>query len=134
MSHPKGEKYKVTWGGTDIPGLLNIDKSQNTDEVETTDFDSGNDKEFVPGDSDYTVSIEFQFDPSDSDQSSFIDDCEGRVTDTLTVEPKSPTSGDRDWSADAFATSISDTYAKAEIIAFTVDFRVTGSPTISVTP
>lgn len=133
MAHPKGERYKATWGGVDIPGLLNVDRSQNTDTVETTDFDSGNDKEFVPGDNDYTVSFEFQFDVGNTAQQNALTDWEGQVTDALTVEPKTPQTGDRTWSAQAFATSVSDTYAKAEIVAFTVDFQVTGSPTVTYT-
>lgn len=132
MAEPaKGKRYKMTWGATDIPGLLNFGSQINRGETETTDFDSGDWKEFVAADADGNFSLELQFEPGDPDQEGMIADWESGVSDTITIEPVTPQTGDRTLSADAFSTSVSDTYAKEDVIAFTVDFRMKGDPTFS---
>lgn len=135
MADPKkGVHYEVTWDGTAIPGLLNFSRTRNRGEVETTDFDSGDDKEFIPGESDQTFSLEFQHEPGDTDQEAAMADWEDGTQATLLLGPTATAvTGDRTWSAAAFATSISDTYAKEDIVAFTVDFRIDGAATIAIT-
>lgn len=133
MADPvKGEKYKVTWGESDVPGVLNFSRTSNTGEIDTTDFDSGEHKEFVPGDSDHTFSLEFQLEPGDSDQEAALSDWENKEVDTLGFEPVTPAAGMRTWSAEAFATNVSDTYERENTVRFSVTFRVTGAPTITV--
>lgn len=134
MADPKkGKEYKMTWDSADIPGILNFGSQINTGETETSDFDSGKFKEFIPADSDGTFSLELQFEPGDSDQETMISDWESQVVATATIEPVTPASGDRTLSVSAFATNVSDSYQKEDVIAFTVDFRMTGEPTISYT-
>lgn len=133
MAHFKGERYKVTWGGNDVAGLLNFSRDLNIDEIEKTDFDSGSEREYDAGDRDTTVTLSLQMDPADTDLENAITDWETGVKKTLTIEPVSPQSGDRTISATAFATSVGDAYEKGEMTVMDVDFRFDGSVTVSIT-
>lgn len=132
MADPaKGKRYKMTWDSTDIPGLLNFGSSINRGETETSDFDSGDWKEFVAADADGTFTLEMQWEPGDADQETLLSDWEDGTEAVMTIEPVTSQSGDRTVSNSAFATSVSDTYEKEDTIVFAVDFRWTGTPTFS---
>lgn len=134
MEPVKGTKYKTTWGGTDVPGVTTFSRQTNSGEIETSRLDTGKHNRYIPGSMDHTFSLEFQLLPGETDQEAAIADWEDQVVDALSFEPVTPSEGDRTWTADAFATSVSDSYERNAITMFSVDFRITGEPTVSIEP
>lgn len=131
MAHQKGQYYKLTWAGSDVAGITNISDSFSRGEIETTDGDSGDDAEFIPDRGSDTVSVELQYDPSDTGTVSSIADMRSGTVDTLTIEARTATTGDRIYTAQAFATSMGMEFPDGDLVTRTVDFRITGGATIT---
>lgn len=131
MAHVKGQYYKLTWGGSDVAGITNISDSFTRGEIETTDGDSGDDTEFIPDRGSDTVSLELQYDPADATTVAAIADMRSGTVDTLTIEPRTAATGDRIYTAEAFATSMGMEFPDGDVVTRTVDFRITGGATIT---
>lgn len=131
MAHQKGQYYKLTWGGADVAGITNISDSFSRAEIETTDGDSGDATEFIPDRSSDTVSVEIQYDPSDTATVSAIADMRSGTVDTITIEARTSATGDRIYTADGFATSMGMEFPDGDLVTRTIDFRITGGATIT---
>lgn len=131
MAHQKGQYYKLTWSGDDVAGITNISDSFTRAEIETTDGDSGDDTEFLPDRGSDTVSLEIQYDPADATTVAAIADMRSGTVDTLTIEARTPATGDRIYTAQAFATSMGMEFPDGDIVTRTIDFRITGGATIT---
>lgn len=73
MAHTKSRlgKLAVSAAGsayTDVGGVISIDYDEGTEAIDTTDFDSGGNKEAVSGENQSTLSVSFHRDEADSGQ------------------------------------------------------------------
>lgn len=132
MEPVKGTKYKVTWDETDVPGVTTFSRTTNSGEIETSRLSTDKHNTYMPDSMDHSFSLEFQLLPGDTDQESALSDWEDQAVGTLGFEPVTAEEGDRTWSADAFATSVSDSYERNGVVMVSVEFRITGEPTVSV--
>lgn len=115
-------------------GLRSLSETSQTDSTETSNGDSGTVKEFIPNRSADTISIEVQYDPTDTDAQTIIASLRNKTIDVCEIAPKTPVTGDRTYSADGFATSLGVSYPDGDLVTRTIEIQITGTPTISITP
>lgn len=131
MANLEGQAFTVSWGGTPVGSVTNVSSDTSRDSTETTDFDSGDRKEFIPSRATTTFSIDFNYDNEDTDTQAALQDWEDGVVDTLEIAPGTPSTGDETWSCDGFATAVGREYPDGGLVTRTVDFQMTGEPTIT---
>lgn len=132
MGKAHGQDFEFSFGGNKVGGLRNLSDGSTIDATETTNGDSGEHKEFMPGRSADTISVELVYDPTDTDTQTAIAAMRAKTVDTCMIAPKSPVAGDRTYSAEGFAINLGTAYPDGDLVTRTIEIQVTGEPTITI--
>ena len=103
---------------------LSFDRTLNP--VDSTDNDSGGDKEYLPGDRDSTFGITCRYDPSDAGQLELLTAYNSSAQNVYLRYRPTVGAGLLQWVANALITNISVPSDHETTIDMTVDFQVTG--------
>ena len=130
----QGQEFAVTWKGTQVGRVTNINPNLTRDTKEVTSFDDSDYKRFISSRAEGDVSMDIQYDPTNSNSQSAVADWRSGTTGDLQIDPNTPVSGDETWSATVIPTGFSTTYPDGDLVTRTIQFKIDGQPTITVQP
>lgn len=116
----------ITLGTNDVAGINSITFDPVLDQLDTTDFDSLCEREFIPGLSSGTISLAGDYEPTDTNgQTVLVNAWKNKTLLTTTTQPSFTVDGTNGFGADAFVSAFS--------INPTIEGKVTVSYTLQLT-
>jgi len=116
----------IKLGTNSIAGINNITFDPVLDQLDTTDFDSSYEREFIPGLSSGTIAVSGDYEPADTNgQVALVSAWKNKTLLTTTQQPSFTVDGTNGFGADAYVSSFS--------INPTVEGKVTATYTLQLT-
>jgi len=126
-----GNAVTIKLGTNDVAGINSITFDPVLDQLDTTDFDSNGEREFIPGLSSATITLAGDYEPTDTNgQTVLVNAWKNKTLLTTTTAPAFTVDGTNGFSADAYVASFSINPTVEGKVTVTYSLQLTGTITI----
>lgn len=133
MAEQKGQYYSLSYEATKLGKIINLSLSIDGNQINISNFDSGEFEEFLAGRKNWTISFTCRYDQADTNgQLNVIDDLLAGNNGAWNFGPETTTTGDVSYSGTGNPSNITIDAPDDDVMEISGDVQGTGTLTKSV--